>query len=330
MNRKSLSILAFAIAFALALSACAPTEAPSPSVQPTAEPTPTAAPTDEVVAEPTSAPEVAILTDMVGRQVELPAQVETVVSLASSNTEILYAIGAGDMLIGRDSYSDYPEEVADVAVVGDFNGPNIEAIAEAQPDVVLASSLLEDVINQLTDLGITVFCTEASDYEGIYTSIELIGTICGKTEEASALCAQMRETIDAVHAAAATENQPTVYYVMSFGEYGEWSGGPGSFINTAIELAGGIPVTKDMGETWVNPSIEQVIELDPDIILLSSLYTIEDLSAANGYADMRAVQEGNVYLVNPDLVELPGPRIAEAVTTFGEIFSAYVAENQAA
>lgn len=330
MNRKSLSILAFAIALALALSACAPTEAPSPSVQPTAEPTPTAAPTDEVVAEPTSAPEVTILTDMVGRQVELPAQVETVVSLASSNTEILYAIGAGDMLIGRDSYSDYPEEVADVAVVGDFNGPNIEAIAEAQPDVVLASSLLEDVINQLTDLGITVFCTEASDYEGIYTSIELIGTICGKTEEASALCAQMRETIDAVHAAAATENQPTVYYVMSFGEYGEWSGGPGSFINTAIELAGGIPVTKDMGETWVNPSIEQVIELDPDIILLSSLYTIEDLSAANGYADMRAVQEGNVYLVNPDLVELPGPRIAEAVTTFGEIFSAYVAENQAA
>lgn len=330
MNRKSLSILAFAIALALALSACAPTEAPSPSVQPTAEPTPTAAPTDEVVAEPTSAPEVAILTDMVGRQVELPAQVETVVSLASSNTEILYAIGAGDMLIGRDSYSDYPEEVADVAVVGDFNGPNIEAIAEAQPDVVLASSLLEDVINQLTDLGITVFCTEASDYEGIYTSIELIGTICGKTEEASALCAQMRETIDAVHAAAATENQPTVYYVMSFGEYGEWSGGPGSFINTAIELAGGIPVTKDMGETWVNPSIEQVIELDPDIILLSSLYTIEDLSAANGYADMRAVKEGNVYLVNPDLVELPGPRIAEAVTTFGEIFSAYVAENQAA
>lgn len=330
MNRKSLSILAFAIALALALSACAPTEAPSPSVQPTAEPTPTAAPTDEVVAEPTSAPEVAILTDMVGRQVELPAQVETVVSLASSNTEILYAIGAGDMLIGRDSYSDYPEEVADVAVVGDFNGPNIEAIAEAQPDVVLASSLLEDVINQLTDLGITVFCTEASDYEGIYTSIELIGTICGKTEEASTLCTQMRETIDAVHAAAATENQPTVYYVMSFGEYGEWSGGPGSFINTAIELAGGIPVTKDMGETWVNPSIEQVIELDPDIILLSSLYTIEDLSAANGYADMRAVQEGNVYLVNPDLVELPGPRIAEAVTTFGEIFSAYVAENQAA
>ena len=314
MNRKSLSILAFAIALALALSACAPTEAPSPSVQPTAEPTPTAAPTDEVVAEPTSAPEVAILTDMVGRQVELPAQVETVVSLASSNTEILYAIGAGDMLIGRDSYSDYPEEVADVAVVGDFNGPNIEAIAEAQPDVVLASSLLEDVINQLTDLGITVFCTEASDYEGIYTSIELIGTICGKTEEASALCAQMRETIDAVHAAAATENQPTVYYVMSFGEYGEWSGGPGSFINTAIELAGGIPVTKDMGETWVNPSIEQVVELDPDIILLSSLYTIEDLSAANGYADMRAVQEGNVYLVNPDLVELPGPRIAEAVS----------------
>ena len=105
---------------------------------------------------------------------------------------------------------------------------------------------------------------------------------------------------------------------------------PGSFINTAIELAGGAPITNGMGELWVNPSIEQIIELDPDIILLSSYYTVEDLSAANGYADMRAVKEGNVYLVNPDFVERPGPRIADAVVAFGEIFTEYLALDQAA
>lgn len=317
--------LILALALMLALAACTPAET-TPTAKPTLEPTPAPA------AEPTpeATPEAAVLTDMLGREVALPAEVKTVVSLAASNTEILYAISAGEMLVGRDAYSNYPEAAADIAVVGDFNGPNIEAIVAADPDVVLASYLQDDVLNQLTELGIAVFCTEAFDYEGIYTSIALIGDICGKTEEAAALCAGMRESIGKVQAAAATEAQPTVYYVMSFGEYGEWSGGPGSFINAAIELAGGIPITKDMGEIWVNPSIEQIVALDPDIILLSSLYTIEDLSAANGYADMRAVKEGHVYLVNPDWVERPAPRITEAVAEFGEIFAEFLSLRQAA
>ncbi len=317
--------LILALALMLALAACTPAET-TPTAKPTLEPTPAPA------AEPTpeATPEAAVLTDMLGREVALPAEVKTVVSLAASNTEILYAISAGEMLVGRDAYSNYPEAAADIAVVGDFNGPNIEAIVAADPDVVLASYLQDDVLNQLTELGIAVFCTEAFDYEGIYTSIALIGAICGKTEEATALCAGMRESIGKVQAAAATEAQPTVYYVMSFGEYGEWSGGPGSFINAAIELAGGIPITKDMGEIWVNPSIEQIVALDPDIILLSSLYTIEDLSAANGYADMRAVKEGHVYLVNPDWVERPAPRITEAVAEFGEIFAEFLSLRQAA
>lgn len=317
--------LILALALMLALAACTPAET-TPTAKPTLEPTPAPA------AEPTpeATPEAAVLTDMLGREVALPAEVKTVVSLAASNTEILYAISAGEMLVGRDAYSNYPEAAADIAVVGDFNGPNIEAIVAADPDVVLASYLQDDVLNQLTELGIAVFCTEAFDYEGIYTSIALIGDICGKTEEATALCAGMRESIGKVQAAAATEAQPTVYYVMSFGEYGEWSGGPGSFINAAIELAGGIPITKDMGEIWVNPSIEQIVALDPDIILLSSLYTIEDLSAANGYADMRAVKEGHVYLVNPDWVERPAPRITEAAAEFGEIFAEFLSLRQAA
>ena len=317
--------LILALALMLALAACTPAET-TPTAKPTLEPTPAPA------AEPTpeATPEAAVLTDMLGREVALPAEVKTVVSLAASNTEILYAISAGEMLVGRDAYSNYPEAAADIAVVGDFNGPNIEAIVAADPDVVLASYLQDDVLNQLTELGIAVFCTEAFDYEGIYTSIALIGDICGKTEEATALCAGMRESIGKVQAAAATEAQPTVYYVMSFGEYGEWSGGPGSFINAAIELAGGIPITKDMGEIWVNPSIEQIVALDPDIILLSSLYTIEDLSAANGYADMRAVKEGHVYLVNPDWVERPAPRITEAVAEFGEIFAEFLSLRPAA
>lgn len=317
--------LILALALMLALAACTPAET-TPTAKPTLEPTP--APPAEPTPEAT--PEAAVLTDMLGREVALPAEVKTVVSLAASNTEILYAISAGEMLVGRDAYSNYPEAAADIAVVGDFNGPNIEAIVAADPDVVLASYLQDDVLNQLTELGIAVFCTEAFDYEGIYTSIALIGDICGKTEEATALCAGMRESIGKVQAAAATEAQPTVYYVMSFGEYGEWSGGPGSFINAAIELAGGIPITKDMGEIWVNPSIEQIVALDPDIILLSSLYTIEDLSAANGYADMRAVKEGHVYLVNPDWVERPAPRITEAVAEFGEIFAEFLSLRQAA
>lgn len=331
MKKRILPATIAVLVLALALTACAPA-AQTPNVPVT---TPAADPTATPVADPTpeTTPETTMLTDMAGREVALPKEVKRIVSLAASNTEILYAIGAEDMLVGRDDYSLYPEAATAIPVMGDYNGPNVEAIVAAEADVVLASYLQGDVINQLTDLGIAVFCTEASEYDGIYTSIELIGAISGKTDNAAALCNEMQSAIAAIAESAPKENQPTVYYVMSFGEYGEYTGGLGSFINAAIAFAGGIPVTDGMGLegiTWPNLSIEQVVALDPDIILLSSLYTKEDLAAASGYADMRAVKEGQVYLVNPNYVEIPGPRIVDAVGELAEIFAEYRALNPAA
>ena len=115
--------------------------------------------------------------------------------------------------------------------------------------------------------------------------------------------------------------KPTVYYVMSYGEFGNWTGGNGSFINSAIELAGGECVTKDVDVQWVEYSLETLVEKDPDIILLSSLYTVEQLSAAAGYSDLTAVKEGRVFVIDIETVERPGPRIADAVEAIAKIIT---------
>jgi len=197
--------------------------------------------------------------------------------------------------------------------MGDYNGPNIETIIEAGADVVFASTKLQtDAIERLRGLGITVVASEATSFEDIFTSIELIGKVCGADAEAQALIADMRNRIKVVEDAVPNE-KPRVYYCMGFGEYGDWTGGKGSFINDAMRIAGGICVTDDIDVPWLNLSAEQILERDPEIIFLSAYYTVEELATAPGYSSTSAVKNGRVYIINPDIVERPGPRLIDAL-----------------
>lgn len=259
------------------------------------------------------------VTDIIGREVSVPKDVNTIVSLTPSNTEIIYALGLGDKLVGRDDYSTYPQQANSVPVMGDYNGPNVEAVIAAEADVVLAGNhLQQETIDSLQNAGCTVVCSEATTYEEIYKSIELIAAVCGaKPEE---LVSDIKARISSVKPDD-EGTKPTVYYVMSYGEFGNWTGGNGSFINSAIELAGGECVTKDVDVQWVEYSLETLVEKDPDIILLSSLYTVEQLSAAAGYSDLTAVKEGRVFVIDIETVERPGPRIADAVEAIAKIIT---------
>ncbi len=329
MQKKGLALFLCAIlALAALLSGCAHTPAatPAPTQDPTAAPSPEA--TAEATAEATEAPEATpeadateapsaeaiSIVDVLGNEVTLDAYPEKIVSLSPSTTEILYALGLGDKLVGRDSYSDYPAESADVPVVGDYSGPNVEAIAATEADLVLASTTLQqDAIDQLKSLGITVASVEATTYEQIAETITMIGTLTGAQEEAAALNASMTEAADAVAAAVADLEKPTVYYVMSYGEYGNWTSGPGSFINSIIELAGGAPVTADAEAPWLEYSLEQLLQDDPDVILVSSDAGDPALLAdAEGYKDLTAVKEGRAYSIDANTSSRPGPRILEA------------------
>ena len=158
--------------------------------------------------------------DMNGNAVTIEEQPDAVVSLTPSNTEILYALGAGDLLVGADAYSDYPEEANDLPRMGDYAGPNVELIAAAEADVVLASTTLQqDAIEKMEALGLNVVCVEPTGLDELYEGIVLIAAVVGAdptplltdmqaaiAETASAVPAEMTATLPLPFGGSASPN----------------------------------------------------------------------------------------------------------------------------
>lgn len=319
MNKKIIALLAAFVLCVSVFAGCA-SEAPAASATPapseSAEPSVSAAPSESAAAGSVT------VTDMAGKEVTIE-KADKIVSLTPAGTETVCALGAAKQLVGVDAYSDYPEITQSIEVVGDFNGPDVEKVVALEPDVVLAGNgLQQEAIDNLNKLGIPVVSVEATTFEDISKSITLIGEILGAQDAAG----QVIGDIDAA-AKEAEANKPaeakTVYYVMSYGDQGNWTSGPGSFINTMIELAGGKCVTEDQSAPWIEYPVEDLLVANPDIILVDSSMgsTAEDLGAAQGYQDLDAVKNGRVYEVDANVFTRPGPRIAEAIRQVSEILN---------
>ncbi len=248
---------------------------------------------------------------------------EKIVSVSPAGTEIVCALGGEDRLIGRGEYSNYPESAQSVEVVGDFNGPDVEKIVSLEPDVVLmADKLQQDAIDRLTEMDIPVLMVNATKLEDIPYSYELIGKLLGAEEEAQALADELSAAIAEAEGAQPATPQ-TVYYAMTYGDAGNWTSGPGSFIYSMIEIAGGKPVPDDPSlPSWVEYPVEDLAAADPEVILVdSSMGSGGDLSGVPGYGDLSAVQNGNVHEINADIFTRPGPRIVEAIRTLSDILN---------
>lgn len=254
-----------------------------------------------------------VVTDGMGREVKLDNIPEKVISLTPANTEILFALGMGDKVIGVDSYSNYPAEAANCDIVGDYSGPNVELVTSLKPDVVFAGNgLQQEVIDQLTTLGLTVVCNDPTQYEDIYGGIELIAKVMGA--DAAAVTKSMRDKEAEI--AAKVEGAPKVkaYFALSFGEYGDYTCGPNTFVDSMISMAGGENVAADAETAWPQYSLEQLVSKDPDVILVSGDQSMADaFMAAEMYKDLRAVKEGKVFALDADTSNRPGPRIVEAL-----------------
>ena len=227
----------------------------------------------------------------------------------------MFALGLGDKIVGIDISSTYPPETAGIDVVGDFNGFDIEKVVALEPTVVFAGNGLQhEDIARLEEAGLQVVASEATYFDDIAKSITLIGSVVGKEAEAAALNAQIAQAEAAVKEKAAVfTEKPSVYYVMGIGEYGNWTSGKGSFINSVIEKAGGVCVTADTESEWLEYPVEDLVAADPDILIVSQWVAEADLTAAVGYADMTAVKSKHYYFINPDIIERPGPRIGQAL-----------------
>ncbi len=260
------------------------------------------------------------LEDAYGNVVTVEEEPETIVTVSPALTEIVYALGGEDKLIGRSSWDDYPEAVYDVQEVGNIDLPDTELIVSLDPDVVLASSIFsEEAYNALTDAGITVvIIKDESSLDGLTMYIQTVADVIGLHDEGEALamdvCDQIADVADEAQETIAGDDI-TVYYCMGYGEYGDYTAGGDTFINDIIEVAGCVNVAADV-EGW-SYSTEQLLEADPDIILVPS-WGYDDFLVTEPYSELSAVQNNRVLSVDPNLFERVGPRNADAVRTLYE------------
>lgn len=295
-------------------------QAPTPTVKPgvlTPAP-PTASPTRSEVASPTPV----VLTDGVGNTITLHTPTKRIVSLAPSNTEILFAIGAGSQVVGRDDFSDYPPEAKQVANIGGgFGELDAEAILALRPDLVMASSLTPpEQVQALRNLGLTVFTlTNPNDLPGMYINLLTVATLTGHEEGAKTLIANLDQRVKAVQAKTAevTERPLVFYEIDSTDPNAPWTSGAGTFIDTLISMAGGDNLGKILKGEWAQISIEALIKEDPDIILLGDAIwggvTPEAVAARTGWDALDAVKNGQVYPFDDNVVSRPGPRLVDGL-----------------
>ena len=255
------------------------------------------------------------ITDDTGRQMPLPARVDRVISLAPNLTEIVFAVGGGDSLVGNTTYCDYPAQAKAVAKVGDSIHPSLEAIIALRPQVVLisTSSQLEAFTRQLQDRNIAVFVSDPHDLEGIFRSIDQVGQILGQTEQASQLLKSLRERVDAVEQAVKQTKPVRVFYQAS----GEplYAAGRDAYVTDLIRRAGAISVTADVPGAWPKYSNESALAANPDAIILPTGGSMGagNANVAEALRNSPAVQTGRVYKINDDHLVRPGPRAVDGL-----------------
>lgn len=261
-------------------------------------------------------PVVRTLTDELGRQVSVPQKAARIVSLAPSVTETLFAVGAGDSVVGVTTFCDYPQEAAAVEKVGDTQRPSIERIISLKPDLVIAStsSQLETFVNRLSSLGVPVFVSNPRDLEGVVRSVETIGEVTGRVDAGKALAAALRSRIDSVKRRIDGLTRPRVLLILG-GEPLITVGGT-TFANDLIEAAGGRSISADQRGEYPQFSLETAIAKQPEVILLQN----GNEGLPDRLKQTPAARTGRVYRLDDALILRPGPRLVDGLELMSERF----------
>lgn len=254
-------------------------------------------------------------TDVLGREVTIEKQPEKIVSALPSNTEILFAIGLGDKVVGVTDYCDFPSEAATKEKIGDAFQLNVEKIVSLEPDIVLSGNgIPQEIITKLEEAGITVVAIEGTSFEETYKSIEDIGKITDAASKGKQIVKDMQAKVKDIEKKVEGAEKKDIYFVLGYGEYGDWTAGPGSFINEMIERASGNNIAADSEMAWAEYSLEKLVEKDPDVLIVSSMAgELDDIKKAQGYKDIKAVKEDNVKSVDANIVTRPSPRIVDGL-----------------
>ncbi len=285
-------------------------------------------------------PEKKALFDVLGRKIELAKIPKRVVSLAPSITEILFALGVGDRVVGVDSFSNYPPKVVElvkegkIKVVGGYWAPDLEKVVELNPDLVIADlGAHYKYLAKFEELGLNVLFVKggnAVNLIDIYNDILLIGEALNATDKAYEIVTKIKEMISSISDKLAKVNvtQRKVLILLGPPTYGLWTTGSGTFIDELIRICGGINIASKY-HGWIQISKEEILVQNPDIIIVTVMGTkedavkvIEEIMSPEMGLDVNAVKNKEIYVLigeADDLLCRPGPRVAEAVKMLASI-----------
>jgi iron complex transport system substrate-binding protein len=259
------------------------------------------------------------LLDGLGRPVSLANPAKRVISMAPSNTEVLFAVGAGEQVVGRDEFSDYPASVKTLPSVGGSMGQySLEQIVALKPDLVLAGGInTPEQVKALEDLGLTVFYLgNPTTLEEMYANLATVGQLTGRGAEAREEILSLQARVAAVDKELISITaRPSVFYEIDASDPNKpYTAGKGTFIDQLISRAGGVNVAADVTDPYPQLGLEQLVVSDPAIILLGdSAYgvTAEQVSARPGWLTLSAVKNARIYTFDDNLVSRPGPRLVD-------------------
>lgn len=254
--------------------------------------------------------------DSAGRQVSLDAPPSAIVSLSAGHTEMLYAIGAGGQVSAADSYSDCPAAAADLPHLDAFS-PSVESIVALEPDLVIIFFDPGGLVDALTSAGVRAIVLEAPDsVDGVFAQMELLGKATGHPAEAADAVTAMRGSIRTITGEiAGITSAPAVFHEVDSTYF---TAGPGSFIADLYATLKARNIADATGEAYPQMSAEAVIAADPQVIILADEdagESPETVAKRPGWSGIAAVKDGRVYVIDPDIVSRPGPRLVEALQT---------------
>jgi iron complex transport system substrate-binding protein len=323
MMKMKQYVLTFIIALltVVTMSACGTEEAKEPTNTET-----NSTNVEENKAETTDSSFPVTITDDLDNEVTIEEQPTKIVSLIPSNTEIVYALGLGDAVVGVSDFDNYPEDVATKEQIGGMEF-NVEKIISLKPDLVLAHGSSahnsESGLDQLRSVGITVVVIpNAMSFEGVYDSIKLVGKMTGTTNQAEEIVANMQTKLEEIKEKASAVSEKATVWVEVSPAPELYTTGQGTFMHEMIEA---INATNAAGEQegWIMFTEEDAVTLNPDVIITTYGYYVENpkqqVLAREAWSEVPAIQNDRVYDIHSDLVTRSGPRLIEGVEELAKV-----------
>jgi iron complex transport system substrate-binding protein len=253
------------------------------------------------------------LIDQAGRSVTVPADPARIISLAPNITEILFAVGAGDKIVGVSEYSNYPPDAAALPMVGTYIKPNLEAIISLSPDLVIGTADGEKraEINRLASLGIPVYIINPRTIAGVISTVREIGRLTGREREGEATAAEMTKRIAAIKERLAALPPATVLLVLNTNPLITIN--DNTFQDEMIRTAGGRNIAAGESIRYPTLTYEEVVVRAPEVIIMTTMSPDEDYRSVtrewSRFPTVPAVKNGRIYVIDSDIIDRPSPRI---------------------